>query len=82
MTGLTCQQMTAFLADYLDGRLALAERRLFDEHLTDCPDCVAYLRSYSETIRLARDARDDDALPAVPDDLVRAILAARRSGGR
>jgi len=78
MTDLTCREMTDFLADYLDGSLALAERHVFDKHLADCPECAAYLRSYAETIRLARQTREDDALPvAVPDELVRAILAAR-----
>ena len=79
MTGLTCREMTDFLGDYLDGSLALAERRLFDKHLADCPECVAYLRSYAETIRLARQTREDDSLSdTIPDELVRAILAARQ----
>jgi len=78
MTDLTCREMTDFLADYLDGNLALVERRRFDKHLAGCPECIAYLRSYAETIRLARQTREDDALPAsIPDELVRAILAAR-----
>ena len=79
MTDLTCREMTGFLADYLDGTLPLAERGVFEQHLAECRDCVAYLRTYAETIRLARETRDADALPAgVPEDLVRAILAARR----
>jgi anti-sigma factor RsiW len=78
MTELTCREMTDFLADYLDGRLALTERHLFERHLAECPDCVTYLRSYAETIRVARGTRKDDALPGgMPDDLIRAILAAR-----
>jgi len=78
MTNLTCREMTDFLGDYLDGSLALAERCLFDKHLADCPECVAYLRSYAETIRLARQTREDDSLSdTIPDELVRAILAAR-----
>ena len=52
---------------------------MFEQHLAECRDCVAYLRTYAETIRLARETRDADALPAgVPEDVVRAILAARR----
>lgn len=79
MTDLTCREMTGFLTDYLDGTLPLAERGVFEQHLAECRDCVAYLRTYAETIRLARETRDADALPAgVPEDLVRAILAARR----
>ena len=57
MIGLTCREMTDFLADYLDGSLGVAERHLFDEHLAGCPECIAYLRSYAETIRLARQTR-------------------------
>ena len=79
MTGVTCREMNDFLADYLDGGLAVAERRLFERHLADCADCVAYLRGYAETIRLARDTREDHSLPAdVPDELVRAIVASSR----
>jgi predicted anti-sigma-YlaC factor YlaD len=78
MTELTCREIADFLADYLDGSLALAERHVVDKHLADCPECIAYLRSYAETIRLARQTRKDDSLPdSIPDELVRAILAAR-----
>lgn len=78
---LTCREMADFLADYLDGGLNQETRGLFEEHLAECPDCVRYLRGYAETIRLARDAcrdGDDRIPPEVPDDLVRAVLAARR----
>jgi predicted anti-sigma-YlaC factor YlaD len=78
MTDLTCREIADFLADYRDGSLALAERHVVDKHLADCPECVAYLRSYAETIRLARQTRKDDSLPdSIPDELLRAILAAR-----
>ena len=78
MTDLTCREMANFLADYLDGSLSPAERHLVGKHLADCPECIAYLRSYAETIRLARQTREDDSLSdTIPDELVRAILAAR-----
>ena len=78
---LTCREVADFLADYLAGELGADDRSLFEEHLADCPECVAYLRSYADTIRLARNAwgEPDDPVPAsVPEGLVRAILAARR----
>jgi anti-sigma factor RsiW len=55
-------------------------RRRFDEHLAACPECAAYLVAYRETVRLAKTAFEDtdDPVPAgIPDDLVKAILAAR-----
>lgn len=78
---MTCRELVAFLMDYLDGVLPDAERQCFEEHLGECPDCVAYLATYRETIRLGKEActSNQDAIPAeVPEDLVRAVLAARR----
>jgi anti-sigma factor RsiW len=66
--------------DYLDGELAEGSRRVFEEHLAECPDCVRYLERYRETIRLAKAAAVDDAEGDVPESLVTAILAARRKG--
>jgi anti-sigma factor RsiW len=76
---VTCQQLTAFLMDYLDGCLPVSERARFEEHLGECPDCVAYLATYQQAVRLGKDAcRGEEALPdVVPEELVRAILSAR-----
>jgi anti-sigma factor RsiW len=75
---LTCRELAGFAADWVDGALAPDERARFDAHVADCPDCATYLRTYVETIRLAKDAHADEPAPAnVPEDLVRAILDAR-----
>lgn len=77
---MKCREFVEFLMAYLDGDLAEETRSLFDEHMRECPSCVSYLETYSETIRLGRLACDDDAAPLdAPEDLVAAILAARRS---
>jgi anti-sigma factor RsiW len=78
---MTCRQLVDFLMGYLDGQLSGPERMCFEEHLGECPDCVAYLATYQETIRLGKEAcmaGDDTLPPDVPEDLVRAVLAARR----
>ena len=79
---ISCRELVDFLMDYLDGGLTETERRQFESHLEVCPWCVAYLRSYRETVRLGKAAleRSDAPVPAdVPEELVKAILAARRS---
>ena len=78
---LTCRQLIDFLATYLDGGLAPEARAAFEAHLSLCPDCVDYLASYRETIRLGKQACEPDAqLPVgVPPELVDAILASRRT---
>lgn len=76
---MTCQELAEFVLDYLDGQLAPDERARFDEHLALCPACVIYLDTYQRTVALARAAArvDEPAPPAMPEELVHAILAAR-----
>ncbi len=79
---MTCEELIEFLMDYVDGELAVVEKDRFDEHLALCADCAHYLRSYRETVRLGKMiCHGDDALPDdIPEDLVEAILEARRAG--
>lgn len=78
---MTCREFADFLMDYLSGELPPETRAQFEEHLELCINCRRYLTSYEETVKLGRRAFDDDAAevpPEVPEDLVKAILAARR----
>lgn len=78
---MTCRELADFIADYLSGELPANVRTAFDDHLRVCPNCRKYLASYEETVKLGRRAfeHDDAELPAdIPEDLVTAILAARR----
>ncbi len=77
---MTCNEFIDFLIDYYEGNLSEERRRLFEEHMGVCPDCVAYLDSYKKTINLVQESManpnaelDDD----VPHELVMAILAAK-----
>ena len=76
---VTCREFADFLMDYLSGSLPAPERVTFEEHLGECPDCVAYLSTYRQTIELGKAAcRAADPVPSeAPEELVRAILAAR-----
>jgi len=79
---LTCREFIAFIIDYLDGELDARQSSLFETHLDECPDCVHYLESYRATSVLAAQAMTQPSLPVpddVPEDLVRAVLAARRA---
>jgi anti-sigma factor RsiW len=81
---VTCREFVDFVMSYLDGELAADERNRFDAHLAVCPDCVRYLDEYRDTIAVVRlQAGGDDELPGdVPDDLVEAIVAARKPASR
>jgi anti-sigma factor RsiW len=78
--GMTCRELVDFLGAYLDEALSENVRWRFEEHLAACPKCTAYLEMYREAVKLTKDAfrHPDDPVPAaVPEDLVKAILAAR-----
>jgi anti-sigma factor RsiW len=75
---ITCQELIDFIASYRDNNLSPDQRVEFERHLSVCPSCVAYLKTYEQTIALAR-ATGDDPVPAdIPESLVRAILAMRQ----
>lgn len=77
---MTCRDFADFLDRYLGGELPAELSRQFDEHLGACPDCRNYLETYRQTIRAGRaalGAEGEPVPPAVPDGLVKAILAAR-----
>jgi len=77
---MKCREVAEFLMEYLDGALGEAERRVFEGHIGDCPACVNYLETYRETVRLGKSvcAPDAEVPPDVPEELVQAILSARR----
>lgn len=78
---IACREFVEFVARYLDGELAAAEQAEFDAHMAACPWCRAYLETYRETIALGKvalEANDEPVPEEVPEELVQAILAARR----
>ena len=66
---LTCQQATALLVEYVNDTLAPEVMRAFQEHLRDCADCLAYLRTYRATIRALGAVRYEDIPTALQDRL-------------
>ncbi len=78
---MTCREFIEFLMEYLDGQLPAEQRSVFDAHLEECPTCVEYLKSYQQSVELCRAACEcsaDEPPPEAPEQLVQAVLAARR----
>jgi predicted anti-sigma-YlaC factor YlaD len=78
---ITCRELIEFLDRYVANELTPEQRRSFDWHLRLCRDCRNYLTSYTQTIKLGKLAYaggDDPAPNDVPEDLIAAILAARK----
>jgi anti-sigma factor RsiW len=80
---VTCREFADFISDYLAGALPEAVRTSFDHHLTRCPTCVNYLAAIRATVELNQRAfatpeADAEAAADAPEELVKAILAAKR----
>ena len=78
---MTCRELADFIADYLSEALPGDTRTQFEHHLGDCSNCVMYLDGYRQAVKLGQAAFDDPDAPVpdtVPEELVKAILAARR----
>jgi anti-sigma factor RsiW len=78
---ITCRELIDFLWRYVEEEASEEEKGEFEYHLARCPSCVAYMNTYRQTVALGRAAYEgpDDAVPEdVPEELVAAIVAARR----
>ena len=78
---MTCREFADFMMDYLTGELPAATREPFEWHLSRCRNCQEYLAEYKNTVTAGRLAfrNLDEELPAdVPEDLIKAVRAARK----
>jgi anti-sigma factor RsiW len=53
---MTCRELIALLADYLEASLSPEVIAQLERHLGDCAPCVAYLNTYRRTREVAADA--------------------------
>ena len=79
---INCRQFEDFILAYLEGDLPDKQRFVFELHLKVCRECRDYLAAYKRTIEISKRAFEDqeaDLPEEVPEDLVKAILAARNA---
>ena len=79
---ITCREFEDFILDYCDDTLPDRQKFIFELHIKVCRECRDYLAAYRRTIEIAHRLSDNDQpeLPdSVPDDLVEAVLAARKA---
>ncbi len=79
---ITCSEFESFILAYLEDELAPRKKYVFDLHLKMCPECRDYLALYRAAMVLAKGAlgKDREHLEEnIPEDLVKAVLAARKA---
>ncbi len=67
---IVCQQAVELVTDYLEGTLSRRQRRRFESHLRDCPNCSAYLEQIRMTIELAGVMDPEELSPDAKQDLI------------
>jgi predicted anti-sigma-YlaC factor YlaD len=77
-TLLTCKEVVEIVTDYLEGTMSPELRKLFEDHLSACEGCSAYLVQMRETIRLTGMLTEDAVPPEQRDRLVSAFRGWRR----
>jgi anti-sigma factor RsiW len=50
---MVCQQLVEAVTNYLEGALPEAERRAFEDHLSECDGCRAFVDQVRTTIALS-----------------------------
>ncbi|MFA5392850.1 MAG: zf-HC2 domain-containing protein [Candidatus Ratteibacteria bacterium] len=67
---IICRRYRISLSAYLENELDANRNRLLEEHLVNCPECIAVLETFRKTIALCRDL----PLLPVPDELHSRIM--------
>ena len=75
---MKCRECDEFLVDYVAGELPGDVLATFELHLSRCRNCRNYLEQYRATIEAGKSAcLAVKEGPQMPEELIRAILAAR-----
>lgn len=69
---LTCEDVNAFLVEYVDGTLDDRTEQRFERHVESCTQCRTFLEQYRTTIEMAREDRVEEE---PPPELVEHTLA-------
>ena len=78
---ITCEQFEDFILAYLEDELPSRQKFVFELHLRMCRECRDYLAAYQKTMRFVKASASDKVMMMAeppPEDLVAAVLAARR----
>ena len=71
---MTCQEVIAVLADYLDSVLGADTIAELERHLAGCEPCRAYLATYRRTRTLATEVNRTEMPDEMKDRLRRLLL--------
>jgi len=78
---ITCVEFENFVQQYIDGALPKQQLFIFELHLKVCRECQEYLAAYRRSMEITRTVFEVPDAPVpedVPEDLIIAVLEARK----
>jgi len=66
-----CKDCVDLLGDYIEGTLPQERAKELEDHLSLCPPCITFVRTYRATRKICRHALEKD----MPDELVNSLSA-------
>ena len=79
---ISCREFEEFLIDYFEDSLPKRQRLVFEIHMKICRECREYLVAFKRSIDVSKRVftdLDEQVPDDVPEDLVRAIIDARKT---
>jgi len=73
---LTCEQVAVLVFDFVEGELTDEQHALVAEHLSLCPECAEFVRTYSAVGGLVREAMEVEVDAHLQAELDAAIFGA------
>lgn len=70
---ITCRELVEIVTAYLEDALTPEDTRRFEQHLTDCEGCRAYLDQMRKTISMVGRLYEDNIAPSARDSLLAAF---------
>ncbi len=78
---LTCKELVELVTDFLEGKLASAERIRFELHIAACDGCRVYLRQMRDTLRAVGRLSEEALTPGARQRLLAAFRRWRHRPG-
>jgi anti-sigma factor RsiW len=70
---ITCREFVELATDFLEGRLPASERERFEDHLTLCPGCQAYMEQLRATLRALGRIPEESLSAAAREEILHAF---------
>lgn len=78
---LRCRDVGQLLYDYVEKRLEPLVSQQLEQHLADCPGCLAFINTYKQTMSLSKDLSCKD-MPSELQHKLRSFIKTKLAPNR